>query len=354
MYSYKIFSHFSPECEKIFKDIEKNSFLNFFQNFKYLKTLIRNSENKIKIIIIYKQNLALAILPLEIKKYFTFKVLQWIGTGYADYCNPILLKNFNIILEKKNFIEIWNQILKDIGNFDLIFLNNQLSKIEKTLNPFVNYLSKLSLSKVYLIELPDSFDAYLNEIKEKDKKYHYEIHRTMIKNKKLNEISSVNFIVQDSFTNNINFKEIIELKKKYLSRQKLKNDFSQKFVDLYEELIKEKNTRFVSMSLKIQDKIISNCFGFIYNETFYYYIPTILSSEFNRFKPGKILILEIIKWCIQNDIKKFDFGLGNEKYKKHFSNKQVSMYKHLSYYTLKGLIFYVGAIVFLKIKRLWL
>ena len=77
------------------------------------------------------------------------------------------------------------------------------------------------------------------------------------------------------------------------------------------------------MHLKINDKVVSRCFGIIFKEVFYYHIPTIYLSEFDRFKPGKILIIEIIKWCINNNIKRFDFGLGNEKYKKYFSNKEI-------------------------------
>ena len=67
---------------------------------------------------------------------------------------------------------------------------------------------------------------------------------------------------------------------------------------------------------------MSRCFGFLYANTFYYYIPTVLPNSFNNYKPGKILIIQLIEWCIKNNIKKFDFGLGNEKYKKYFSNKE--------------------------------
>ena len=38
-------------------------------------------------------NLDFNYSPFEIKKYFFIKVLQWIGTEYSDYCNPILSKS---------------------------------------------------------------------------------------------------------------------------------------------------------------------------------------------------------------------------------------------------------------------
>tara|TARA_A100001011_G_C14264825_1_gene824178 strand:+ start:352 stop:1023 length:672 start_codon:yes stop_codon:yes gene_type:complete len=222
MYNYKIFTHFSSECEKILKDLETSSTLNFFQNPEYLKQLIKNSTNEIKLVVIFKEKLIVAVLPLEIKKFLIFKVLQWLGTNYADYCNPILSKNFNTFLNKNEFFKLWERILKEIGKFDLIFFNNQLAEIETTFNPFVNYFSKMSPSKVYCIDLPKSFENYLERIKRKDKKHYYELHRTLIKNKKLNEISSVSFTVQDSLKDNMNIKEIIEFKKDHLLKKKNK------------------------------------------------------------------------------------------------------------------------------------
>ena len=84
MYTYKIFETVTKECEEIFsnKDVKLN--LNFFQNIEYIKEITKNNKSNLKIIVIYHDNLVLAILPFEIKKYFLVKVLQWIGTEYSD------------------------------------------------------------------------------------------------------------------------------------------------------------------------------------------------------------------------------------------------------------------------------
>ena len=348
MYNYKIFTHLSSDCEKILKNMENDSFLNFFQSYEFLRKLIKKSENKVNLIVIFKENTAIAFLPFEIKKYFIFNVLQWLGTNYGDYCNPILSKNLDTLLSKNVFLELWNRILQDLGKLDLIFFNNQLSEIETASNPFVSYFSSLSFTKVYQIDLPNTFQSYLNIIKKKDKKHHYEIHRTMIKNNKLKKDYSVKFLVDESKSSEIDLKKIIKIKKNYLNQKKIKNSFTNNYINLYEELIREKNIRFVNIHLKIQDKTISSCLGIIYKEVFYYYIPTVILGDFNKFKPGKILILEIIEWCIQNNIKRFDFGMGNEKYKKYFSNKEVYLSKHLSYHSVKGFILYLNTIFFFK------
>ena len=100
MYFYKIFDSFTNECEKIWRETETNSNSNFFQNFDYIHEVANKSNADVKIIILFHKKKVIAILPLEIKKYFIFNVLQWIGTNYSDYCNPLFSKNFENNLNK--------------------------------------------------------------------------------------------------------------------------------------------------------------------------------------------------------------------------------------------------------------
>ena len=103
-----------------------------------------------------------AIFPLEIKSYKKVKILQWLGSNQSDYCCPII-KN-DIFKDHQKFEFIWKEILKEIENFDIIFLNKQPEYVEKTLNPFVQFLKNVFHSKVYQINL-SKFDDNLSYIK---------------------------------------------------------------------------------------------------------------------------------------------------------------------------------------------
>ena len=305
---------------------------------------------------IYLNNKVIAILPLEIKKILFANTLQWIGTGYSDYCNPILSKNFNLDYNKTDFVKVWREILHDLKKeVDLVFFNNQLNHIDNSINPFVDSLKSKNFSKIYFIELNNDFEEYKNGIKKKDKKHSYEIHRTLIKLEKLKQrVKNVVLEVKNSFEEDLNFNLIIEQKKNQLLKKKIKHKLNNQFIEIFENLIKLKMTKFLLVSLKTEDKSLAKCFCFIYKNIFYYYIPLMSCSHFEKFKPGKILIIELIKWCIKNNIKKFDFGLGSEKYKKYFSNKEFLLHRHLNYLSLRGLFVYLLISIFFKIKKLWL
>ena len=129
MLKYKIYNSFEGKCLEDWKEISSNGSYNFFQSYDYLKGISFKNQNNLKIVSIFYKNKIIAFLPLEIRKLFFIKILQWIGTEISDYCNPIISKNFYEYIQEKEFEKIWNNILADIGHFDLILFNNQPSNI---------------------------------------------------------------------------------------------------------------------------------------------------------------------------------------------------------------------------------
>ena len=354
MYDFKIYESLSEELKILWSKLEKKSNKNFFQSYDYIKSLVELENNLLKIVVVFINNEPVALFPLEIKKYFIFKVLQWIGTKKSDLCNPMISQNVDLCKNKDFFIKTWNNILAKIGKFDLIFFNNQPEKIQKTLNPFVDLFKTNSFSKVYQIFLPNNYESYINEIKLKDKAHHYELHRTSIKLNKLKENFNVTFVISDTHSDKIIFKEIIKKKINQLEFKNNKHNLDFTFIKVYENLIKKDKGKYLMFNIKVNDKIISSCFAIIFENTFYYYIPMLISNEYNNFKPGKILIIKLIKWCFENNIKIFDFGLGEEKYKKHFSNYSLNIHKYIHHRNLKGyfLSLILKLLFFYKTKRL--
>ena len=45
------------------------------------------------------------------------------------------------------------------------------------------------------------------------------------------------------------------------------------------------------------------------------------TTNFSKYSPGRLLLLELFQWAFSNNIEVFDFTGGNEPYKKHWSNQ---------------------------------
>ena len=64
-------------------------------------------------------------------------------------------------------------------------------------------------------------------------------------------------------------------------------------------------------------------------------------GDIKKFAPGKLLLSLLIRWSIAKKLQFFDFGLGEETYKKNWSNQKSNIYNHISLKSLKGIFYYI-------------
>lgn len=344
-FNYKIFKKFEEKLEQDWKSLEKEVEHFFFQKFIFIKTFIEIFNNtKINIVVVYEKNKPVAIFPLEIKRYNQIKILQWIGTNQSDYCCPIVC-NKKFVIEK-NFRLIWNKILEEIKDFDIIFLNKQPEYIELTVNPFVKFIQNTIYSKVYQTKIVSHENDYLSLLE--NKKFSSELRRTK---RKLLENYKVIFKTlllakQKDLIDKILLKKNSELKKK-----KISNTFNESNINFYKKLSNLCPEKLVAGLIEVEGKTVAASIGIIENKRFYYLVPVMFTEEFNSYSPGKILIYYLINWAIKNDLRVFDFGIGEETYKKYWSNFSTRIFRHLDYKGVKGFVVFLIMKIYFKFKN---
>ena len=139
--NFKIFNNINKDLENLWIKFENKNNHHIFQKLTFIKYQINKKNNKYFFVVIYLREEVIAILPLEIENKFGFKILQWIGTIEFDYCGSIFSDWIKLGINKEIFLNLWSQILNDIKNYDLVFLDKQFNKIDNIKNPFVEYLN---------------------------------------------------------------------------------------------------------------------------------------------------------------------------------------------------------------------
>ena len=342
--SFKNFYNLDNQLKKIWENLEREGDCYIFQKYKYTYNLIKAFNiNSCIFSVIYNNNKPIAIFPFEIKIFKKIKILQWLGSNLNDYNCPIILKQN--IFNNKNFIDVWKRILISIKDFDIIYLNKQPELIEKISNPFVKYLYNDNHSSVYQLQLKRLKNDDLDFLK--NKKFRNEFNRTRKKLLKGNIISFVPNYVEnkENLIENIIFKKISNLEKR-----KIPHSFNRNLVTFLNSLSKLFPKKLIISTLKINEEIIARNIGIFDNKRFYYYIPVVFSEKYKSFSPGKLLIHELIKWSRKNNISIFDFGIGEEIYKKYWSNDFMQIFKHIDYKGLKGLIIFYILKFYFKMK----
>ena len=107
-------------------------------------------------------------------------------------------------------------------------------------------------------------------------------------------------------------------------------------------------------ALYLDEKIISTHWGFISSDYFYYLMPTHDRDNFKKFSPGRLLLENLIKWSIEKGIRVFDFTIGDEDYKKVWTNSVITLSESVNPVTFKGVIFSLFLKLKYKIKKMTL
>ncbi len=343
--TFKIFNEIDFDLEQKLKIIDKSSIYHVFQQISFIKEYVKKNKLKFFFIAIYFEERLSILIPLEIKKIFGVKILQYIGSKEFDYCSPII-SNLDNNIDAVKFNETWKNILKSINGYDLIFFDKQPEKIQGCDNPIVKYLKNTFLSRVYLIKLPSSNEEYIEKLS--GQKFFNELQRT---SRKLQQDNIVNFKILGN-EDNLNIRSLMVNKANSLNKKNIKHILNEKFIDYFVELKKRKKEIFNLSVLEIDKEIIAANLGLVHQNTFYYYMPTIFSEKYKKYSPGKILIYNLIQWCIKNKIKIFDFGLGDEDYKKYWSNNKTNLFRHFDYRGFKGLVLLLFLKIYIFIKKL--
>tara|TARA_B100001123_G_C15299050_1_gene1020348 strand:+ start:624 stop:1742 length:1119 start_codon:yes stop_codon:yes gene_type:complete len=340
-YEIKVYSKPDGQLKKYWQELEINSFCYCYQSYDWFENWVnnfRNFEKDITCIVVVSYNKKiLFILPLEIIKKFNLRILQWIGGKHSDYLAPILSKNFD--LAKEDFADLWKNIKLKLPHFDLIYLIKQPKTIDKLDNPFVLFLNNYVNSNTYNIILPKTWNEYNQTVLKK------KFRTQNIRSKKLlKKLGNLKFKILTDRTEKIEIiKELIiqkNLKLRSLGAAELLENKDLNFYTSFENRKLDTITTHISY-LKLNEKIIAIHWGLLYKKRFYYLLPSMNEKNLSKYSPGRLLLSLLIRWSISKRFEIFDFTLGDESYKKSWTNNGDQLFSYLYLNNFKGIVLYI-------------
>ena len=329
-YQIKLFSKMNKELKEVWSNFEKDSCHPCFNSLIWIENYITSFgdgeyHNKLRVFIIFFQNQPVCIFPFEIINKFKINLLQWACNPKSDFNAPLQKKNFSF--DKKSFKDIWNNILKMIPEVDIIYLKNQIDFFGTSNNPFINYLQNSQEGSIDQILLPKKWEDYTSQVLKK--KFYQDFLRTkrLIKKK-----GKVEFIIAKKSEEKEKIIEILINQKKLQLTKNNIDSFNTKDINFYKNFEKYKNNQFVTQvsAIKLNGELVAAHWGIVGKNYFYYLLPAMPDGDIKKFAPGKLLLSLLIRWSIAKKLQFFDFGLGEETYKKNWSNQKSNIYNHIS------------------------
>jgi CelD/BcsL family acetyltransferase involved in cellulose biosynthesis len=337
-----IFDSFEA-AKETWTEFQENGELYFFQTYEWLENWYFNigkeeAAQPYLVCVHTDSGRPLCFLPFEIKNKWNLRVLAWLGDILIDYGAPIISSSFT---ERGiDFNIVWQEVIKRIPAVDMVWLTKMPEEINGFRNPICDLPCRRYHNKAYFVGLADSWnDFYEKHAAAKTRSTDRRKHR------RISEIGKLSHTGTDGSDETV-FREITQAmieQKEHRYREINAPNFmgpaGHKRFFAFPTANLLSSGRLHLSALYLDDKIITTHWGMVYRSRFYYFMPSFAKGPWMKYSPGRLLLFHLFKWCFQNDIKTFDFTIGDEPYKKDWSDSEMTLYQYFIARTWKGKIF---------------
>ncbi len=268
------------------------------------------------LICVKENNQLIGIGPFFISRKGKLKILKFMGTGQADYCDflysdrrPDILKEmFGFLAQHK---DRWDAAALDYipeESFSTMKLPQECAALSLFCRQYAQHKCPTLI-----------FDQHKNNVREVlDKKSlkrhaHYFEKKGGYSVKHLTDAASINPYLNTFFEQHIQRRQTAGTSSLFLDPKN--KEFYRKLV---EHLSRQGSIVFTV--IESEGDAIAFHFGFLFGERFIWYKPS-FNPAFAKHSPGEVLLKELLTFVLTQDCREFDFTIGDEAFKTRFSNE---------------------------------
>ena len=318
----------------------KNIFLTFDWHYTWWKNL--GGDDDLRIFCVYDQEKLVLIAPLMIKNKKLYNELQYIAYDCSDYEELLIDTNLK---DKQVFVDFLMESIYVQKDWDIFRLQG-IRQSSQTFSSVNNALLYRHKERLPCLKINGTYDQYSKTLR---KKLIKDTERQISRLKKLGKFCYEDQDLTEKELSGVldEFFKIHQLRTEEKGGKSLYSD--EKRQKFFKEIaLKFCKKGFLRLErLTVDNKMAAIHFGFVSEEHYYYYSPA-FSNEFKQYSIGRILQMELIKYCFEHKFEVFDFMLGDEEYKNQWTSDYEDIYFLLTSRGLKG------KIVSAALKNIWI
>ena len=297
----------------------------------------------------------LFILQLAIEIRAPVRCLTWLGSELCDYNAPLLAEHFSDTVSADRFVLIWRDIGKRLRSdprfrFDFIDLQKMPEMIGAQANPFLNIKVRANPSGAYIANLGRDWDAFYAEKRSSSTRK-----RERRQLKHLAEHGEVRFVdVEDKNDIAQTLDTLISQKSRSFARMGVEDIFARPgYREFFLDIATDLNVRALThvSRLDVGATTAATNLGLCFRDSYYLVLSSYHDGELSRFGPGRAHLHELLRHAIEQGFHQFDFTIGDEPYKRDWSDTELRLYDHLAAVTIRGGLVVATIAAYRRAKR---
>jgi CelD/BcsL family acetyltransferase involved in cellulose biosynthesis len=330
-----------------------------FQTFDWLATWQRHigSQRRIVPAIVLGRDADRAILfllPLGIETRGFLRRLTWLGSDLCDYNAPLLAPGFAENGPSARFGSLWQDIvamLRTRLRFDFVDLQKMPASIGARQNPFLDLQVLAHPSHAHVATLGRDWEAFYAAKRSASTRK-----RERRQRKQLEQFGNVRMVeVRDPPEVIRALDTLMAQKSRALAQMGAEDLFSRPgYRAFFHAVATHPAMRDVVQvtRLDVGSSPAALSVGLACRDCYSLVLSSYRDGEISRFGPGRAHLNELLRHAIERGFRLFDFTIGDEPYKRDWSDIELRIYDYLAPVTIKGSVAAAAATGFRRTKRL--
>ena len=281
----------------------------------------------------------LFLIPLAVVPGIARRLI-FLGYDLCDYNAPLLAPEFSTRMEPQEFGHLWREICRLLQRrpqhrHDIVELTKMPETIGTQPNPFVGLDVELNPSGAHLARLTGSWDEFYRAKRSSETR-----RRDRTKLKRLAEFGEVRLVTPDEPADiRRTLQALVEQKTRQFARMGVANIFARPgYLDFFFDLATNPQTRhLVHVSrLDVGSTWAAINLGLTDRDCYYHVLASYDEGEVSRFGPGAAHLRELMGRAIGLGLRRFDFTIGDERYKSEWADETLNLYDHVTGATARG------------------
>ena len=307
------------------------------------------------IVLGYDDGQLLFLLPLAVEARDGVRRLTWLGSGLCDYNAPLLASHFSDRMSAERFLLVWRDAIARLRaqarfRFDLIDLQKMPETVGSQRNPFLDLPVHAHPSNAYVALLGADWDAFYAA-----KRSSATRKRERRQLKHLAEHGEVRFVeaeADDDVARTL--ATLIAQKSRAFARMGVDDLFARPgYREFYLAMATDPGLRAtVHVSrLEVGDIVAATNVGLRFRDCYYLILSSYDDGELARLGPGRAHLHELLRRAIECGVRRFDFTVGDEPYKRDWSDLELRLHDHLAAVSVRGWLVMSVTATFRRAKR---
>jgi len=249
------------------------------------------------------------------------RLLTFMDGGVSDYNAPILFEPLPNALPPAN--RLWRHIFAALPRHDRIELEKMPATVKHLLNPLWLADGKPHRTAGHVMTLPSAWDELMQE-KGKSK-----IVKAAKRNyRQLNERGAVRLLMAHDLAERDQILDaMLAAKRDQLRRMGVSDIFARPGVeDFYRQCAAIQNPPITRLSgLLVNDEVVATNMGFVDAHHFCGVLTSFSQGPWARYSCGHLHLQMLLRWASESGLRSFDFGIGDEDYKKFWCDRDIAL-----------------------------